>query len=45
MLAFDEKRTHWPGYLDHFSSPGITPAVTLIDSLPGANVQFSLCTQ
>lgn len=26
MLAFDEKRTHWPGYLDHFFSPGITPA-------------------
>ena len=26
LLAFDEKRTHWPGYLDNFSSPGTTPA-------------------
>ena len=26
MLAFDEKRTHWPGYLDSFFSPGTTPA-------------------
>ena len=25
MLAFDEKRTHWPSYPDHFFFPGILP--------------------
>ena len=45
LLAFDEKRTHWPGYLDHFFSPGTTPATPSFLPLPGANVQFILCTQ